>query len=66
MIFCFECNSIEDCKMNEIVNVFLLAGDKLMPEMDLKQLGFTYSAWGEFTKIKKEYKNLKKQEIQDS
>ena len=52
--------------MNEIVNVFLLAGDKLMPEMHLKQLGFTYSAWGEFTKIKKEYKNLKKQEIQDS
>ena len=66
MIFCFECNSIEDCKMNEIVNVFLLAGDKLMPEMHLKQLGFTYSAWGEFTKIKQEYKNLKKQEIQDS
>ena len=52
--------------MNEIVNVFLLAGDKLMPEMHLKQLGFTYSAWGEFTKIKQEYKNLKKQEIQDS
>ena len=30
--------------MNEIVNKFLLAGDKLMPEMHLRQLGFTYSA----------------------
>ena len=28
-------------KMNEIVNKFLLAGDKFMPEMHLKQLGFT-------------------------
>ena len=31
--------------MNEIVNKFLLAGDKLTPEMHLKQLGFTYSAY---------------------
>ena len=28
--------------MNEIVNKFLLAGDKFMPEMHLKQPGFTY------------------------
>ena len=49
--------------MNEIVNKFLLAGDKLMPEMHLKQPGFTYSACGPFTK-NKEFKNLKKQEIQ--
>ena len=28
-------------KMNEIVNNFLLARDKFMPEMHLKQLGFT-------------------------
>ena len=48
--------------MNEIVNKFLLAGDKFMPEMYLRQPGFTYSACGPFTK-KKEYKNLKKQEI---
>ena len=46
--------------MNEIVNKFLLAGDKFMPEMHLRQPGFTYSACG--TKIKKEFKNLKKQE----
>ena len=31
-------------KMNEIVNNFLLAGDKFMPEMHLKQPGLTYSA----------------------
>ena len=38
--------------MNEIVNKFLLAGDKCMPEMHLKQPGFTYSACGPFTKNK--------------
>ena len=36
--------------MNEIVNKVLLAGDKFMPEMHLKQPGFTYSAYGPFTK----------------
>ena len=39
-------------KMNEIVNRFLLDSDKFMPEMHLKQLGFTYSARGPFTKNK--------------
>ena len=38
--------------MNEIVNRFLLAGDKFMPEMHLKQPSFTYSACGPFTKNK--------------
>ena len=38
--------------MNEIENKFILAGDKFMPEMHLKQLGFTYSACGPFTKNK--------------
>ena len=38
---------------NEIVNRFLLAGDKFMPEMHLKQPGFTYSASGPLTKNKK-------------
>ena len=38
--------------MNEIVNKFLLVGDKSMPEMHLKQPGFTYSACGSFTKSK--------------
>ena len=35
--------------MNEIVNKFLLAGDKSMPAVHLKQPGFTYSACGPFT-----------------
>ena len=38
--------------MNEIVNTFLLVGDKFMPEMHLKEPGFTYSACGPFTKNK--------------
>ena len=38
--------------MNEIVNKFLLAGDKFMPEMHLRQSGFTYSACGPFIKNK--------------
>ena len=38
--------------MNEIVNKFLLAGDKFMTEMQLKQPGFTYSACGLFTRNK--------------
>ena len=38
--------------MNEIINTFLLVGDKFMPEMHLKQPGFTYSACGPFTKNK--------------
>ena len=36
--------------MNKIINKFLLTGDKFMPELHLKQLGFTYSACGTFTK----------------
>ena len=45
--------------MNEIVKKFLLAGHKFMPEMHLRQPGFTYNACEPFTKIK----DLKKQEI---
>ena len=39
-------------KMIQIVNNFLLAGDKFMPEMHLKQPGFAYSACRTFTKNK--------------
>ena len=39
-------------KIDKIVNKVLLAGDKFMPEMHLKQPGFTYSACGPFTKNK--------------
>ena len=38
--------------MNETVNTLLLVGDKFIPEMHLKQSGFTYSACGPFTKNK--------------
>ena len=36
--------------MNNIVNNFLLAGDKFMLEMHLRQPRFTYSTCGPFTK----------------
>ena len=38
--------------MNKIVNKFLLAGDKFMPEVHLKQPSFTYTACNRFTKNK--------------
>ena len=45
--------------MNTIVNKFLLEGDKFMPEMHLRQPGFTYSACRPFTKNKGGIKNFK-------
>ena len=50
--------------MNEIVNKFLLAGDKFMPEIHLRKPGFTYSGSGSFTKNKEWIQKLK--EIEDS
>ena len=44
--------------MNEIVNKFLLASDKFMPELHLKQPGFTYSACGPFTRNKERIKKF--------
>ena len=44
--------------MNNTVNKFLLAGDKFMPEMHLRQPGFTYSACGPFTKHKERIKKF--------
>ena len=38
--------------MNDIINKFLLARTKFMPEMHLRQPQFTYSACGLFTKNK--------------
>ena len=38
--------------MNEIINKLLLVGHKFMPEMHLRQPGFSYSAFGPFTKNK--------------
>ena len=45
--------------MKELVNKFLLAGDKFMSEMHLKQPGFTYSACGPFTKNKERIQKFK-------
>ena len=43
--------------MNNIINKFLLAGDKFMPEMHLRQ--FTYSTCGPFTKHKQRIQKCK-------
>ena len=53
MIFCLKC-----IKMNDFVNKFLLACDKFMPEMHLKQPGFTHSACGPFSRNKKRIKKF--------
>ena len=50
--------------MNEIVNKFLLVGDRFMPEMHLKQPGF-YLLVTHSQKTRKELKNLYKLEIQN-
>ena len=44
--------------MNNIINKFLLAGDKCMPEMHLRQLQFVYSACGPFTRHKERIKKF--------
>ena len=45
--------------MNKTVDKFLLAGDKFMPEMHLKQPGFTCSACGPLTKNKGRIQKVK-------
>ena len=45
--------------MNQVINKFLLAEDKFMPEIHLQQLGFTYSACGLFTKHNERIKKFK-------
>ena len=46
-------------KRNETVNKFLLLGDTFMPEINLKQPGFTYGACGPFTKNKERIQKFK-------
>ena len=48
--------------MNEIVNKFLLAGDKFMTEMHLKQSELTYSTCGSFTKNAERIQKFKETE----
>ena len=50
--------------MNEIVNKFLLAGDKFIPETHLRQPIFKCTACGPFTKNKRRIRKFK--EIGDS
>ena len=52
-------------KLNEIVDKFLLAGDKFIPEMHLKQPGFTLLTVlvDHLLKTRKEFKNIKKLQI---
>ena len=45
--------------MNNVINKFLLAGDKFMPEMHLRQPQFVYSASGPFTRHKERIKKFK-------
>ena len=44
--------------MNDIVKTLLVAGDEFMPEMHLKQPGFTYSSCGSFTTNKQRIKKI--------
>ena len=46
--------------MNEIVNKFLQVGNKFMPEMQLKEPGFTYSACDSFTRKKEKIEKFVK------
>ena len=46
--------------MNNVINKFLLAGDKFMPEMHLRQPRFVYSACGPFTRHKEIIKEFKR------
>ena len=46
--------------MNKIVNNLLLAGDKFMPELHLRQPEFTYSPCGSFTKHRSKIQKFSK------
>ena len=50
--------------MNKTVNKFFLTGDKFMPEMHIRQPGFTYSTCGILTVNKERIKKFK--ETRDS
>ena len=45
--------------MNKVINKFLLAGAKFMPEMHLRQPQFVYSVCGPFTRHKERIKKFK-------
>ena len=45
--------------MDNLINKFLLAGDKFMPELHLRQPQFTYSTCGPFTRHKERIQKFK-------
>ena len=58
VLFCFKDDVLKN-KINEIVNKFLLVGDKLMSEIYLRQPAFTYTNCGPFTKNRKRIQTFK-------
>ena len=50
--------------MNNVINKFLLVGDKFMPEIHLRQPQFTYSACGPITKHEQRIQKFVKLVIQ--
>ena len=46
--------------MNQIINTFLLARDKFLHQMHLRQRGFNYSVCGPFTRNKQRIKKIQK------
>ena len=52
-------DDLKQYQMNKTVNKFLLAGDKFMYELHLRQPKFTYNTCGLFTKNKERIQNVK-------
>ena len=57
-----ELHNFDEFIMNKIINKFLLTGDKFMPELHLKQAGFTYSACEPFTKHRERIQEFRETE----
>ena len=55
-------NAFKCFYMNNVINKFLLAGDKFMPKMHLRQPQFVYSACGPFTRHRERIKKFKQTE----
>ena len=49
--------------MKRVVDKFLLASDKFMHQIHLRQPGFTYSACGKLKKIKERIENLRNRRL---
>ena len=67
--YCFKCRRntksigryfvLIKYKMNNVINKFLLLGDKFMPEIHLRQPQFTYSVYGPFTRHEERIQKFK-------